>query len=68
VKEAVADSPSDEENEGARMRWGEKHKGRFSQKEKELSIKGQLKNKHFEEWLNHALLESCRDEKFDRTI
>ena len=43
-------------------------RGKFSQKERELSRRGQLQNKHFEEWLNQALLESCRDEKFDRTI
>lgn len=42
--------------------------GRFSKKEKELNKNGPLQNKHFEEWLNQVLLESCGDEKFDETI
>jgi hypothetical protein len=71
----VIDNPSEsgEEKELAMVRWPESartqhNSTRFAQKERELAKKGQLKNKHFEEWLNHALLESCRDEKFDRTI
>jgi hypothetical protein len=42
--------------------------GKFSKKEKEMCRKGQLQNKHFEEWLNQTLLEYCTNEKFDMTI